>query len=154
MVTQDDVAALVLARTAATSGFSDAVPGGAWYDRGPDVPTAYPYVVFKIEPGPVESFSGDLHLKQFSVRAAAYCPVGQSGVNQQTVQQSLNTALVSTAANAWFQAQALRNATDLCLHGLPAGDGGSHARELREGRDVFTPVVSVDLMFQSDGSVA
>lgn len=153
MVTADDVAGLVLSRFEASPGFAAVCPGGAWFGRGPDVPDAYPYAVYEVTAGKSESFSGSVGLARYTVRAVAYCPQGAAASDPAATHQFLLDALASDEANAWFQEQALRNETDLVLHCLPAASDEKAEQRLREARDVFTPVVSADLLFQSDKGV-
>lgn len=154
MVTVDDVAGALKTRLAATSGYTAAIPGGTWLDRGPDAPAGYPYLVLKIEPGEAELFSGSASLQPFTVTLAAYCPVGASGVNVATVEQVLNTAMASQAGNAALQAANLRNAGDKILHCLPVRPGGKYDLTMREGRDVFAVGLTVSVLCESDRSAS
>lgn len=153
MVTADDVADLVKARLEATSGYATALPGKGWWDRGPDEPS-YAYEVHTIEGGEKELFSGAAYLQPWTLSFAAYCPIGETGVNPQAVEQLLNSAFGTDAANTALQAVALRNATEKVLHCLPRVDSASFASTLRDGRDVFVIGAVYELLIQGDKSVS
>jgi hypothetical protein len=154
MITPDDISALVLARYTATAAFGTAVPGGGWFGRGPDTPTAYPYAVHQIEPDPAITFTADLYVHKFTVKVAAYAPVGASGVNPQNVALAIFGSLCTTAAQTAFQAASMRNATEKVLHARPVAPRGEFAEKLREARDVFVCGLAVELLCQGDKSVA
>lgn len=154
MITPDDIGVLLKARFAATSAFGTAVPGGAWFGRGPDTPDAYPYAVHQIEATPAVTFTADAYIQKFTVKVAAYAPVGDSGVNPNTVAQAMYAALCTTAAQALFQAAGMRNPNEHVLHARPVSPTGEFADKLRDGKDVFVCGLSVELLCQGDRSVA
>ena len=145
MVTLDDVAGIVKAQLAAQSGYNTTLPGGSWFDRGPDTPAGYPYDVFKIEAGLSELTSGGAYVQRFTVRVAGYCPLGDSGVNVQ---------LVSVAAQTALLAASLRNASEKVLAGVPSSARGEYAPTLRDGKDVWIAGLTVDLIVQGDRGAA
>ena len=153
MITADDIAGLVvLARTAAVTGYATTLPGASWYGRGPsNDPAGYPYDVFQIEPGPVKNSTGGGYTQVWTVRRAAYAPVGATGVDVNAVLKLYNDALVSTAAQTALRAIAMRNATEKVLRAkLVAGSPSQYARELRDGRDVFVAGQTVEILVQGD----
>lgn len=153
MITADDVAGVVLAQLVAQAGYATALPGKAWFDRGPDVPDGYPYGVFKVDAADATLTTGALYVQVWTARLAVYVQMGASGNNSQTVQQLLNTALVGTSAAAALRVLALRNASEKVVGSRPKPGESRYARELREGRDVFSCGLTVDLIFQGDRSV-
>lgn len=152
MITLDDVAKVVLDRLAAQAGYAATVPGKAWPDRGPDTPDGYPYIVSKIEAGPCKNTSGPTYTQPWTVRTAAYCPLG-GGVTAQAVEQLMNDALASDAAQTALRAASLRNNTEKCLFAKVASGRGEYARELRAGADVLAASLTVEILFQGDRSV-
>ena len=154
MVTLDDVAGIVKAQLAAQSGYNTTLPGGSWFDRGPDTPAGYPYDVFKIEAGLSELTSGGAYVQRFTVRVAGYCPLGDSGVNVQLVSQLFHAALVSVAAQTALLAASLRNASEKVLAGVPSSARGEYAPTLRDGKDVWIAGLTVDLIVQGDRGAA
>lgn len=154
MITADDVAAAVVARTAALASFVAAVPGKAWFDRGPDVPDAYPYAVFKLKAGEQRRASGTAYAQAWACEFAVYAPVGAAGVNQQSVQQALADCFVTAAGRTQMRAAALRNATEKVLDSRATDHTAAAAKELREGRDVFAAGLSFELLVQGDRSVS
>lgn len=154
MITPDDIAGAVFARVAATGGYATYLPGLAWFDAGPDAPGGYPYAVFKVEARPAEVTSGSAYVQAFSVRVAAYAPVGGSGVDVAATQQFLNTALAGDAALAALRGASLRNGSEKVLHARPVTPAGAFDRTVREGRDVFVCGLAVEVVAQGDRSVS
>jgi hypothetical protein len=153
MVTVDDVADVVKDRLAAHAAFGTAVPGGAWFGRGPDEPAGHPYTVFQVEAARRQDTSGDAYVQAFTVRLAAYAPVGATGVNPQSVQTATGDALASTTGNAALQVMALRNASEKVIQGRVLRLDGSFAPTAREARDVFACGRVVELLVQGDKGV-
>ena len=154
MITVDDIAGVVLARLAATDPGNTICPGGHWFDRGPDAPAGYPYDVFKIEARPPRMTTGAPYDGVFVVRIAGYCPLGDSGVNPQAVEQLFHNALLTLAACTAMLALSLRNVTERVLVGRPSTAKGEFDRTLRQGKDVFVAGITVELVVQGDRSVA
>lgn len=154
MVTIDDVATIIANQLAAATGFSSAVPGGAWFDRGPDTPSGYPYVTFHVKAQPIGMCFDDVYFQRFHVDLIAYCPVGASGVNPSTVQEVLNAALVTETANATLQDVSIRNASERILHSRPIAPSGHYAQQLRDGRDVFACGLTIEILVQGDRSLS
>lgn len=151
MVTIDDMGKVVTDRQAAVAGYSTTLPGKAWFGRGPsDDPAGYPYSVAQIEFGAAKNDSGGGYTQPWTVRLAAYAPVGATGVNPQTVEQLFNNALVSTAAIAALRATALRNTGDKIISSKLVPGKGEYAKELREGRDVFVCGLTAEILVQGD----
>lgn len=147
MVTVDDVAAYIGGRLLAVSGIETVLPGGAWFDRGPDVPAGYPYAVFKVTGEAPEWNSGNLYTHNFRVQIAAYAPVGLSGVDIQNVQKAMLKI-------AWDTTVSLRNATEKVLSVRPSGNDPRNDTVLRGGRDVFISGQTYDVLVQGDRSVS
>lgn len=154
MITTDDIAKIVTDRFTAVGSLGTDITGGAWYGRGSDPPSAYPYVVFQIEARETQVFSGSLCVQKFEVRAAAYIPIGDAGSDPNGVQQEMNTALVTAAAQTALRNAALRNGTEKILHSRPLSPDGRFEQRLREGRDVFACGVRAELLCQGDRSVS
>lgn len=153
MVTIDDIAGAVKARLAAVSGQATTCPGGHWFDRAPDAPDGYPYDVFRVRSAQSTPTTGGGYVQIFTVELAGYCPIGDTGVNTQSVQQLFNDALVSSAAVTALQAVSLRNATEKILAGRLADEEGRYDRSQRQGRDVFVAGMTAELIVQGDRSV-
>lgn len=152
MVTLDDIAGWIGGKLTALSAFTTAVPGGVWNvgadgSGGPDAPTAYPYATMRVTAREPKWNSGDLYTQAFTVRVAAYAPVGASGSDPQAVQTSIRTAL------QWATPAALRNATDRVLHVRPTEPAGTFDARRRAGRDVFVAGESFEVLVQGDRSV-
>ena len=124
MVTTDDVAKVVLDRLEAVTSASTIVPGDFWYDRGPDAPAGYPYVVFKVEVGKPEYTSGDFVLHPFTVRLGGYCPISVSGASTQNVEKLFRDALTTVTANTALRAVSLRNTGEGVISGKEAAAKG------------------------------
>lgn len=154
MVTVDDIGALVKTRLAAVTGQATTCPGGHWFDRGPDVPDAYPYDVYRVKAGRTGLTTGSLCIQTFIVDLVGYCPIGESGVNPQSVEQLFHTALVSDAAQTALLAYSLRNLTEKVLCGRVVQSEGKFDPDLRDAKDVFAPSLTVEIIVQSDRSVA
>lgn len=152
MLNPDDVAKVVKDRTEAVAAFVSAVPGKAWFERGPDAPDSPIYAVFRLKPGGCEVFSGPAYRQPWVVELAVYCPVGATGVNVQAVAQALADCFLTTAAQTALKAAALRNAGERVLHSRPLQPSASYAKELREARDVFLCCVEFELLMQGDRS--
>ena len=154
MVTINDVAAALMTRFAAATGYSAAVPGGTWFNRGPDTPADYPYTVFTIEAQDPLLTLEAAYFQDFIVTATAFCPVGDSGTNVATVEQVLFTALGSDAANTAFTSASLRNSGEAfidCELAIPSED---YAEPLSSARDVAAARLSVRLTARGDRSLA
>lgn len=161
MVTADDITKVIQTELAAASGWATTIPGGSWFGRGPDDPSnggknangGYPYIVYQIEPGLTRLASGPAYTQPFNVRVAAYVGLGQT-VTPQAVEQLMNGALTSAAAQTALQGLALRNVTEKVLHGRPIDGKASYAHNLRAGQDVFLAGVSLEVLVQGDRSVS
>lgn len=154
MINADDIATAVVARTGAVSAFASAVPGGAWFDRGPDTPSSPVYAVFRLRAGEARVFSGAAYVQPWEVEFGVYAPVGAPGVNPQAVQQALAACFTTTAGQAPMKGTAMRNATERVLHSRPLAASGEMARELREGRDVLLTGIRFELLVQGDRSAS
>jgi hypothetical protein len=154
VITFDDIAELVHGRFATEDAGWLTAPGKQWTGRGPDAPDGHPYLVSQVEAGPEKATSGAAYTQGWTVRTAAYCPVGAAGVDIAAVEQLLNAALASADAMAALRAAALRNATEKVLSAKVVPGKGEYARELREGRDVFAAGLTVELLVQGDRSAS
>ncbi len=144
-----------MARYAATPSFGTAVPGGGWFGRGPDSPSAYPYAVHTIEADAQKTMTNNAYVQKFTVKVAVYTLVGVApATSPQTVALALVSALCITAAQTAFQAASLRNGTEHVLHARQVTPKGEFADKLREGRDVFVCGLSVELLCQGNAAVA
>jgi hypothetical protein len=160
VITTDDIAGAVLARFAAVDPGWTTLPGKAWFGQGPDDPTAggttagYPYVVFQVEAGTTQTYSGAAYSQTWTVRAAAYYQVGQTGApTLQAVEQLLQTALASSAAQTALRSASLRNSGDRLLSSRPLESADSkYAPTQRQGQDVFLAGQSVEILVQGDRS--
>jgi hypothetical protein len=153
VITLDDVAALVHTRLYGAADGTAALPGGHWYERGPDEPVGYPYDVFTIEAGRAEQFSDSTYLQTFTIRVGGYCPVGHTGADVEGVARVFKDALATDLAVSDLREAPLRNPTEKVLHCRVVADEGEYDRELREGRDVFAAGLTVEMVFQGDSSV-
>lgn len=132
MVTLDDIAAAVIARCAASTAFTVALPGKAWLDRGPDTP-AGAYAIFTLErDGEPEWFSDGSYLQGFTLRMVAYTVQGLVVASTpQSAALGMADALNKTPTT-W---DALRDGkVNICL---PRSYDGKHEPQLRGGKDVF-----------------
>lgn len=156
MITIDDVAGAVLSVLNASAAFAAAVPGQVWFERAPDMPSAYPFAVFHLHAATAGLSFEDAYTQAFTLSIAAYVPQGaeSSPSDPPGVQEALFSALASEAANTAFQALALRNASERILHGKPLAPAGQYARQLRDGRDVFACGLTTEILVQGDRSVA
>lgn len=155
MIVADDMAKVVVDRTAAVAAFTTAVPGLAWFDRGPDAPTAYPYAVFRVLIGEAKVYSGDAYVVPVVIQIGAYAPVGAAGSNPAAVQQALAACFTTSAAQDALRLTALRNAGEHILSARPVTpDPSKFAPTLREARDVFVCGFAVELLCQGDRSAA
>ncbi len=142
---------MVLTRLAAVASSSTTCPGGHWFDRGPDDPTGYPYDVFKVEAGAPKNSTGGLYSQVWTLRLAAYAPIGDLGASSvQATQQLFNNAFVSTAAITALRAISLRNASEKIVSAKIAAGRGEYAPTLREGHDVFLSGLTVEILVQGD----
>lgn len=146
MVTLDDIAAAVIARTAGSAAFRAALPGKAWLDRPPDNP-AGAYAIFTLErDGTPEFFSDDTYLQGYTLRMAAYTVQAIGTVTPQQAQLAMADA-INPGPTAWSP---LRDGVvNLCL---PRGYDGKHDPELRQGKDVFSAAAQWSLTVE--GNVA
>lgn len=151
MITWDDIAGAVIARQAAVTGYSTTLPGGAYAGRGPSTdPAGYPYSVAQIESGPAKSDGGNGYVQTWTVKLAAYAPIGDTGVSPQSVEQLFNNALVSATGIAGLRAASLRNAGDKILSAKLVPGKSEYVKELRQGRDVFVCGLAAELLVQGD----
>lgn len=135
----------------ALAGQASALPGGAWPNRGPDAPTAYPYVVFRWEVGDAEHTSGPAYYQKWRLYAAAYVQLGSSGSVLQA-QQALAAALCAGAAPPTVRT--LRNATERVLQAVPVSGDEEYDDRLRDGRDLLLAWQAAELYVQGDRTVA
>lgn len=155
MVTTDDVAAVVNGRLGAEASFVAAVPGGAFFGRGPDTPDAYPYGVFRVEEAaPAKVYSGSAYTQAFRVNVGVFVPDGQAGSDPAAVEQALFAALGTAAAQTAAQASALRNAGERVLHCKPLAPDGKFDPALLGGRDVFLCGLTVEVLVQGNRGVS
>lgn len=148
MITPDDVGKLIGDRTEDVSNYAAAVPGGTFFDRGPDDPAAYPYMIFKLEFGELVTTSGPLSTQNVRVRAATYSAPGAG--NPQTVALALFECFGTQAANLAIIGTAMRNGNDKPLSCRPAISRGEFDKTLRNGQDVFLCGLTFDILFQGD----
>lgn len=154
MITVDDLAGVIGARLELADPGGTIFPGQVWFGRGPDTPAGYPYVVFEVAAGPARMYSGSVYSQTWTVKGAAYCQQGATG-SMQAVQQALNTALVSQAAQLAWADVTLRTANDLILSTRPLDSADSkYAPTLRAGQDVFVTALACEFLVQSDRSAA
>lgn len=151
MITPDDVAKVVGDRAAGVANFTTYVPGGCFFDRGPDTPGSYPYVVFKLEMGDLKVTSGSAYVQNCRVRIAAYSPVGTG--TPQSIALAFFECYGTQAANTALIAVAFRNATEKVLHCKPVNAPAAFDPHLRDGQDVFVVGLTFDLLLQGDRSV-
>ncbi|AMV25437.1 hypothetical protein VT84_13630 [Gemmata sp. SH-PL17] len=147
MILHDDIYAAVKAALAPQGA---TFPGGAHPNRGPDVPSAYPYVVFAADPEPAELQSGPTYTQKWTVTATAYAQAGQTP-QILDVQKALASALAVDGAPV---VAALRNATERVMASVPVVSNEDYAPELRDGKDVMVTSQSCQLYCQGDRSVA
>lgn len=142
MITFDDIAAAVKARCDAAAEFAAALPGKAWPDRGPDAPAGV-YAVFGVERAGDPEFASDgSYLQPFSLRMAAYSPVGTA--DPQAAQRAM-AAAINPDPTAW---NALRDGK--VVHCLPRGYDGKFAPELRSAADVFVSAAQWELLIEGN----
>ncbi len=153
MIVTDDIAKAVTDRASAVANLTAALPGLLWYDRGPDVPTAYPYGVFFIEEGDTELFSMSGYLAKFTLRIASYVQMGNAS-SPGNVARGLMEAFATTGAQVTFGNVSLRGADEKMLACNPKKPDGKYAKELRDGADVFSCGLMVELLAQGNRSVA
>lgn len=148
MIRAGDISAAVRSALEAAPTWATLCPGGYWYDRGPDDPDGYPYVVAKVERGETRKTSGDAGTVRFTVRVAAYCPVGASGVDPDALEGLVLVTLADRTEPGW----SLRGEMvgERVLHTVNATDGGRYDPAMRGGRDVFAAGVSVELLCQEN----
>jgi hypothetical protein len=156
MITIDDVAGAVLSVLAVDTGFAASVPGQAWFDRAPDTPAAYPYAVFHLRAGAAGPTFEAAYVQPFTLAVAAYVPQSTDAApaDPAGVQEALFDALATQAAEAAFQAVALRNASERIMHCRPVAPAGQYAPQLRDGRDLFACGLTVEMLVQGDRSVS
>lgn len=152
MVTTDDLADTVTAQVQGTSGFSTSLPGGIWFERAPDTPPAYPYAVFRLEGGDKENFSGGLYIQAWILSIAAYVEMGET-VTPPGVEQFLNSALVTVAAQDNFRNATLRNPNDRILDSRPDTDSAEFDTTLKSGKDLFSCGLECLILVQGDRNV-
>jgi len=152
MVSVVDVGKAVETRLSALPAFAAAVPGGAYLDRGPDEPTAYPYEVHKVErSGDAEVTSGAAYVQAFRVTLVAYCPVpAADAVAPAAVGAALFAATCSADGQAALKATPLRNPGERVLHCRPLAPSGRFDQSLRQGKDVFVCGLEVEILVQGD----
>jgi hypothetical protein len=148
VITTEDINTVVVAALNAQT----AIPGKAHPGRGPDEPTAYPYVVFMVTPDAAETFSGARYVQKWRVRAAAYIPVGApDAVSVADTLAALNTALAITAAAVVAN---LRNPGEKVMSTRPVMSEEKYEPTLRQGKDVLAAGVTAELLCQGDRSIA
>lgn len=147
MITPDDVSSLVGDRTAAVANYAAAVPGGTFFDRGPDAPSDYPYMVFKLEFGELVTTSGPLYTQNVRVRSAAYSVPGQG--SPQDVALALFECFGTVDANTAIVGTLMRG-NDKPLSCRAAISRGEFEKTLRNGQDVFLCGLTFDILFQGD----
>lgn len=129
MITLDDLAAAVKSRLDAAPAVANALPGGTYFDRGPDQP-AGAYAVFTLErEGETEWFSDGSYLQGYVLRVACYTCQGRG--DPAAAQLALAAAL-NPQPVPWATLRA-----GVVMSCLPRGYDGKHAPDLREGKDVF-----------------
>ncbi len=154
MVTVDDIADILKTRVEATTGFATRLPGGWWFDRGPDAPDGYPFAVVKVEFGRPNSTSGSKYTQTATIRIAVYGPVGLTGVDIALTQQFIATAVMSDAALTAFRAASLRNSGDKIISVTPAAPRGNYDQAEYASRDVFVCGATAEMLVQGDRGTA
>lgn len=148
MILTSDLAERVVAALAAKAS---TLPGGAHHGRGPDTPSSYPYVVFRLEAGEPEFTSGPAYFQKWRVYAAAYVSLGASPAVLD-VQKALAGALcVGTTPPT---VGPLRNASESVMQALPLYGEEEYEPTLREGRDVLAAWQSAELYCKGDRTLA
>lgn len=149
MVTVEDVNGAV---KTALDAVGAALPGGGWSGSGPDEPT-YPYAMFSCRVRDTVYSSGPLMTQWWRVTVRAYHPVGQEGgpTPAAILQGVVGATCLPTSP---LYTATFRNATDKVLHALPADTDDEPSPVPLNGRDVLVLTTGVELMVQSDRSVA
>lgn len=148
MINTEDINVVVAAAINAQS----AIAGKGWPGRGPDEPTAYPYVVFTVRAEDAESFSGARYTQKWQVRAAAYIPVGApSAISVLDTVKALSTALVVSGAAV---VAALRNSGERVMSTRPVTAEEQYEPNMRAGKDVLAAGLTAELLCEGDKSVA
>lgn len=132
MVTLDDVAEVVKARCAAAPRFAAALPGGAWFGRGPDEPAGN-YAVFTLAAEGDAAVESDGSFTQtYGLRIGAYSYQGAAEATSSAAAQLALAAALGADPTDW---DALRDGR--VMHCLPRGFDGKFDPAQRDGRDVF-----------------
>jgi hypothetical protein len=155
VVTLDDIALIVTNQLVNTNVFAAAVPGGNFYDRAPDTPTAYPYDSFTIATTPPDLAFGNVYIQKFQVAIGCYCPPSEmTEIDTATVESALWTALGTEAVSTALMTTPLRNLSERIMHSKPLPETGAFQPSLREGRDIFVCGLTVEIQVQGDRSVS
>lgn len=136
MINTDDIQTVVVA------AFAGTVPGGVHPNRGPDVPSAYPYVVFTTDCGDAEHTAVGPYFQKWRVSLAMYVQLG-STVTVGTLLRTLDAALLNMVVP-------LRNASETVMQCLPVSADEEYDAELRDGRDILVAMRVAELYCQGD----
>lgn len=152
MITPDDIGACVFNRVANTTGFAATLPGSVWsFDRGPDVANGTVYAVFSVKPQSPQWLSGSNYVQSFTVSIVGYCPMGNATITPQQVEQFFNSSLAWQQDNMTLRGQGNGESV---LHSKPLDGNASFDARLKQGKNVFTPGQTFELLCQGNRSVS
>lgn len=136
----------------ALDSIGSALAGGGWSGSGPETPT-YPYAMFMCRVRDTLYNSGPTFVQWWRVTIRAYAPVGKEGTYSpgDILKAVAGVTCVSGCALA---SRVFRNAGDRVLHTLPASSEDSPSDVPYRGRDVLILTTDVEMLVQSDRSVA
>lgn len=149
MVTVEDVNGAV---KAALDSVGSKLPGGGWSGSGPEEPL-YPYAMFAARVRDTLYSSGPAFVQWWRVTVEVYAPVGQEG-GYQPGEILAAVAGKTCVSGCPLSSATFRNSGDKVLHALPASTEDAPSPAARGGRDVLILTTDVDLLVQSDRSVA
>lgn len=149
MVTVEDVNGAV---KAALDAVGSALPGGGWSGSGPEEPD-YPYAMFSARVRDTVYTSGPLMTQWWRVTISAYHPVGAAVTPTPSAVLEGVVGATCLPTSPLYSAT-FRNANDKVLHALPADTADEPSPVPLNGRDVLILTTGVELMVQSDRTVA
>ncbi len=151
MITSDDMAKAVTVRIAANGTAATIFPGSWWFNRGPDNPAGYPYLIFELKAQRKMIWSGSVYGQEWELRCRAYADDQTKTVG---VEQLLETLFGTDAANVAMRASTFRTAADGIEHCLPAEQSESYAPDLRGGKDVLVGAATYSILIRGTKAAA
>ncbi len=150
MIFTEDIEKIVMEALAA----QEVLAGGAYPNRAPDNPPAYPYVVFSLEQRDAEYTSGARYFQYWQVTARAYCALGSSPAIL-AILQGLHTALVvGDMVTSPPVITSLRNPGEAVVQSYLKTTTEDYEDQLRDGRDVLVAQVVCEILCEGDRTLA